>query len=72
MKKPDFIAWIVNESTTEKGEQQAFWTKVGVAFRHKNGIGLNIVLTPGIAVTASKIILTEPKESEPSGSPIDF
>lgn len=73
MKKPDFIAWIVNESpVSENAETQTYWTKVGVAFRHKNGPGLNIVFTPGIAVTAGKIVLTEPKETEPSGSPGTF
>ncbi|WP_262260368.1 hypothetical protein, partial [Escherichia coli] len=38
-----------------------WWTKVGVAFPHHGKSGLNIVLTPGIAVSG-KLVLLEPRE----------
>lgn len=73
MKKPDFIVWITHESTPSSGEQTTYWHRVGVAFRHKEGNGMNIVITPGIAVTAGKLVLLEPKEKDLTGSdPYNF
>ncbi|WP_366208636.1 hypothetical protein [Klebsiella pneumoniae] len=43
------------------GEKNTWWTKVGVAFPHHGKSGLNIVLTPGIAVSG-KLVLLEPRE----------
>ena len=39
-KAPDFIAWHVSN----RGDK-AFWTKVGAAWQHADGEGLNLTLT---------------------------
>ncbi|WP_054177358.1 hypothetical protein [Citrobacter sp. CtB7.12] len=62
MKKPDYIVYITQESHPDiQGETSTFWTKVGVAFAHNNKPGLNIILTPGLAVSG-KLILLEPRD----------
>lgn len=43
------------------GRQKYVLDKVGVAFSHNGKSGLNIVLTPGIAVSG-KLVLLEPRE----------
>lgn len=65
MRKPLYYVYIIQESQTEvPGEKNTWWTKVGVAFPHKNKPGLNIILIPGIAVTG-KLVLLEPREDAP-------
>jgi hypothetical protein len=44
-----------------QGEKNTYWTRVGVAFAHNGKPGLNIVLTPDIAVSG-KLVLLEPRE----------
>ncbi|EHJ5403334.1 hypothetical protein KAO45_000560 [Salmonella enterica subsp. enterica serovar Wedding] len=62
MRKPLYYVYIIQENQTETpGEKNTWWTKVGVAFPHKNKSGLNIILIPGIAVTG-KLVLLEPRE----------
>ncbi|ECD7241506.1 hypothetical protein LVO39_005202 [Salmonella enterica] len=62
MRKPLYYVYIIQENQTETpGEKNTWWTKVGVAFSHKNKPGLNIILIPGIAVTG-KLVLLEPRE----------
>ncbi|BGI51677.1 hypothetical protein Rin_00019870 [Candidatus Regiella insecticola 5.15] len=62
MSKPTFNVYITEETDfTSEVEKKTYWTKVGVAFRHKEKPGLNILLTPGIAVSG-KLVLLEPKE----------
>ncbi|BES85341.1 hypothetical protein PEC302107_21470 [Pectobacterium araliae] len=62
MRKPDYYAYVVQESQPDtQGEKNTYWTKVGVAFAHHGKAGLNIVLTPGIAIYG-KLILLEPSE----------
>lgn len=61
MRKPVYHAYVTHESQPDaSGVKNTFWTKVGVAFAHHDKPGLNIVLTPGIAV-CGKLILLEPK-----------
>lgn len=73
MKKPNYIAYVTHENApVNGGEKQTYWLRVGAAFTHEKGNGLNIVLTPGIAVTSGKIVLLEPKDNDPSGNPLDF
>ena len=43
-KRPEFIAYAVREFTKKDGEIDASWTKVGIAWTHKDGDGMNIVL----------------------------
>ncbi|GAB7217211.1 hypothetical protein OS42_38240 [Dickeya oryzae] len=46
---------------THAEKKNTFWTKVGVAFAHHSKPGLNIVLTPGLAVSG-KLVLLEPRD----------
>ncbi|MBW5893285.1 hypothetical protein IM880_13790 [Pectobacterium polaris] len=61
MKKPTHHVFVTQESQPDNSrEKNTYWTKVGVAFAHNGKSGLNIVLTPGIAVSG-KLVLLEPK-----------
>lgn len=62
MRKPTYNVYVTQESPPDQhGEKNTYWTKVGVAFAHNSKPGVNIVLTPGIAVSG-KLVLLEPKE----------
>ncbi|EJR7282694.1 hypothetical protein N1H80_002346 [Citrobacter freundii] len=62
MRKPVYYAYVTQETQPDlQGEKNTYWTKVGVAFSHNGKSGLNIVLTPGIAVSG-KLVLLEPRE----------
>lgn len=66
MRKPDYIVYITQESQPDpQGETSTFWTKVGVAFAHNGKNGLNIILTPGLAVSG-KLVLLEPRDENPA------
>ncbi|WP_233968923.1 hypothetical protein [Pectobacterium polaris] len=52
MRKPTYHVFVTQESQPDTSrEKNTYWTKVGVAFAHNGKPGLNIVLTPGIAVS---------------------
>ncbi|MBG6243492.1 MAG: hypothetical protein EKE20_17600 [Candidatus Symbiopectobacterium sp. Dall1.0] len=62
MRKPTYNVYVTQESQPDQhGDKSTYWTKVGVAFAHNSKPGVNIVLTPGIAVSG-KLVLLEPKE----------
>lgn len=62
MRKPIYHVFVTQESQPDPlGEKNTWWTKVGVAFAHHGKPGLNVVLTPGIAVSG-KLVLLEPRE----------
>lgn len=62
MRKPIYHVFVTQESQLDPlGEKNTWWTKVGVAFAHHGKPGLNVVLTPGIAVSG-KLVLLEPKD----------
>ncbi len=62
MPKPTYIAYLTHASSPDaQGETNTYWTKVGVAFAHNSKPGLNIILTPGLAVSG-KLVLLEPKD----------
>ncbi|QHP57774.1 hypothetical protein [Pectobacterium carotovorum] len=62
MRKPTYHVFVTQESQPDSNrEKNTYWTKVGVAFAHNGKPGLNIVLTPGIAVSG-KLVLLEPKD----------
>ncbi|MBA0182559.1 hypothetical protein H0261_02280 [Pectobacterium versatile] len=62
MRKPTYHVFVTQESQPDSNrEKNTYWTKVGVAFAHNGKSGLNIVLTPGIAVSG-KLVLLEPKD----------
>ncbi|AFI89719.1 hypothetical protein DZA65_02801 [Dickeya dianthicola] len=62
MRRPTYHVFVTQESQPDLNrEKNTYWTKVGVAFAHNGKPGLNIVLTPGIAVSG-KLVLLEPKD----------
>ncbi|EPS8495015.1 hypothetical protein ACVH8U_003960 [Yersinia enterocolitica] len=62
MRKPTYHVFVTQENQPYSNrEKNTYWTKVGVAFAHNGKPGLNIVLTPGIAVSG-KLVLLEPKD----------
>lgn len=62
MRKPIYHVFVTQESQPDPlGDKNTWWTKVGVAFAHHGKPGLNVVLTPGIAVSG-KLVLLEPKD----------
>ena len=60
MRKPVYYAYVAQKVIRTLRVRNR-WTKVGVAFPHHGKSGLNIVLTPGIAVSG-KLVLLEPRE----------
>lgn len=69
MRKPVYYAYITQESQPDsKGEKNTWWTKVGVAFAHHDKPGLNIVLTPGIAVSGKLVLLESREDNNPPQS----
>ncbi|HDL7024079.1 TPA: hypothetical protein PXM49_003727 [Yersinia enterocolitica] len=62
MRKPIYHVFVTQESQPDpQGEKNTWWTKVCVAFAHHGKPGLNVVLTPGIAVSG-KLVLLEPRD----------
>ena len=62
MRKPIYHVFVTQESQPySQGEINTYWTRVGVAFAHNGKSGLNIMLTPGIAVSG-KLVLLEPRD----------
>ena len=62
-KAPEFLAWHV----ADKGEK-SFWTKVGAAWRHKDGRGFTLQLEVG--PINGRIVLRQPIEN-PATSAIE-
>lgn len=54
-KAPDFLAWHI----VQKG-QKAFWTKVGAAWKHRDGHGFTIQLE--VVPINGRIVLRQPIE----------
>ncbi|MCC3735628.1 hypothetical protein LLS47_22130 [Rouxiella badensis] len=62
MRKPIYHVFVTQESQPDaQGEINTYWTRVGVAFAHNGKSGLNIMLTPVIAVSG-KLVLLEPRD----------
>lgn len=59
MKKPTHIAHVVTEAKSPEGK--AIWHRVGAVWPHKDGIGFDIAITDGIAVSG-RLVCTVPKE----------
>ena len=62
-KAPSLIAYAVNE----KGEDKAFWTRIGAAWDHEDGEGLTLQLEL-LPVSGGRIVLRAPKEDEGKGA----
>jgi len=60
--KPKYIAHVVT-NPKEGSDKKAVWTRVGAAFPHKNGSGIDLVIPEGISVSG-RIVCTEPKDKE--------
>ena len=58
-RSPDYIAYAVEESKEDKG----FWHKVGAAWKHSDGEGIDLRLVA--APINGRVVLRKPKE-EPS------
>lgn len=74
MRKPVYYAYVTQESQPDsQGEKNTWWTKVGVAFAHHGKPGLNIVLTPGIAVSGKLVLLESREDNNPpqSAEPVE-
>jgi len=56
-KAPDFLAWQV----TQKGEK-SYWTKLGAAWKHKDGSGFSIQLE-AVPIDC-RIVLRQPLEDQ--------
>ena len=42
--RPSHRAYVVEDAPDDQTEQKGYWTKIGSAWPHKDGKGLNIVL----------------------------
>lgn len=51
--KAGYEAFVVSQEGSS-----AYWTKVGAGWKHEDGRGINLSLTPGLAVTG-RIVLRE-------------
>ena len=60
--KPTHIAYAVRNFEKE-GKPDASWTKIGVAFAHKNGDGFDVVVD---AIPVSGRIVLRPNEPKPT------
>jgi DNA primase len=56
--RPSHRAYVVEDREGDQSDQPGFWTRIGSAWPHKDGKGLNIQLIPGIAVSG-RLILRE-------------
>ena len=61
-ERPSHKCFVV-EDRAEGDERDAFWTRVGSAWPHKDGKGLNVQLVPGIA-TSGRLVLREYTEDD--------
>jgi hypothetical protein len=58
--KPIYHAFSVRKYKKEDGSDDAFWTKIGVVFAHKDGKGYDVVLD--CFPLDGRISIREPKE----------
>lgn len=55
----------VAEFTGDDRRRHRRWTKVGVAFPHRDGVGMNVVLD-AIPLDGKLVVLTKPGDAEPA------
>lgn len=58
-----YLNVFVQETFEAHGEEKSSYTKVGVAFPHNKGEGINVKITPGISVSGDLVIFP-PKDAE--------
>ena len=56
--RPSHRAYVVEDRKDDQSEQPGFWTRIGSAWPHKDGKGLNLQIIPGIAVSG-RLVLRE-------------
>jgi hypothetical protein len=56
---PSFIAYHV----VERGEDKRFWTRIGAAWKHKDGEGIDLQLDL-VPTSGGRIVLRAPREDE--------
>jgi hypothetical protein len=57
--RPSHRAYVIEDRDADGGNQQSgFWTRIGSAWPHKDGKGLNVQLVPGVAVSG-RLVLRE-------------
>jgi hypothetical protein len=61
----NYLNVFVKETFEQNGEEKSNFTKVGVAFPHTKGEGMNLKITAGIAVSGD-LVLFPPREGEES------
>lgn len=62
-KAPAFIAWHVS------GEgKKSYWTRIGAAWKHKDGEGLNLQLDL-VPLAGGRIVLRSPKDEDKQDQP---
>ena len=62
--RPSHRAYVVEDREADAGnEQGGFWTRIGSAWPHQDGKGLNIVLVPGVAVSG-RVVLREHSDED--------
>lgn len=62
-RKPDFNVYMVRDGGKSK---KGFWTKIGAAWKHENGEGLNIQLEA--YPTDGKLVVLPPKAKDEQDS----
>lgn len=63
MNAPSHRAYVVEDAEGDQNDQKGFWTRVGSAWPHKDGKGLNIQIAAGISV-GGRIVLREYVEDD--------
>ncbi len=61
-KAPSLIAYHV----ADRGEDKSFWTRIGAAWEHEDGKGLNLHLDL-VPVSAGRIVLRVPSDNADEG-----
>lgn len=61
--RPSHRAYVIEDPEGDESEQRGFWTRVGSAWPHKDGKGLNIQIVPNVAVSG-RLILREYTEDD--------
>jgi len=56
--RPSHRAYVIEDREGDQTDQSGFWTRIGSAWPHKDGKGLNVQLVPGIAVSG-RLVLRE-------------
>lgn len=59
--KPAYEAFVVDDSGSSP-----YWTKIGAAWKHEDGKGLNVSLAAGIAVSGKLVLRASDGEKKTS------